>query len=91
MRVPERVLFICKNLKRAGFEAWLVGGAVRDSILGREAHDWDVATSARPEQVIRLFNHTIPTGIQHGTVTVMIDGDSFEVTTFRGEGTYSDG
>jgi tRNA nucleotidyltransferase (CCA-adding enzyme) len=91
MRVPERVLFICKTLKRSGFEAWLVGGAVRDSILGREAHDFDVATNARPDQVVKLFSHVIETGIQHGTVTVMIDDEGFEVTTFRGEGTYSDG
>lgn len=91
MQVPERVRFICSTLRRSGFEAWVVGGAVRDSILNREAHDFDVATNARPEQVTKMFSHVIETGIQHGTVTVMLDGDSFEVTTFRGEGTYSDG
>ena len=91
MQVPGRVLFICKTLKLAGFEAWVVGGAVRDSVLNREAHDFDVATDARPEEVVKLFSHVIETGIQHGTVTVMLDGVSYEVTTFRGEGTYSDG
>lgn len=64
---------------------------MRDSILNREAHDFDVATNARPEQVVKLFSHVIETGIQHGTVTVMLEGEAYEVTTFRGEGTYSDG
>ena len=64
---------------------------MRDSILGREAHDFDVATNALPDRVVRMFSHVIETGIQHGTVTVMIEGEGFEVTTFRGEGTYSDG
>jgi len=91
MKVPERVRFICSILNQAGFEAWVVGGAVRDSILGREAHDFDVATNALPDRVVRLFSRVIETGIQHGTVTVMIENEGFEVTTFRGEGTYSDG
>ena len=91
MKVPEKVCFICSTLKRAGFEAWLVGGSVRDSILGRGAHDFDLTTNARPKLIGGLFSHVIETGIQHGTVTVMIDGEGFEVTTFRGEGTYSDG
>ena len=91
MEVPEKVRFICNTLKRAGFEAWVVGGSVRDSILGKEAHDFDLTTNARPERISGLFSHVIETGIQHGTVTVMLDGESYEVTTFRGEGTYSDG
>lgn len=91
MQVPERVRFICSTLRRAGFEAWLVGGAVRDSILGRESHDFDITTNALPDRVVRMFSHVIETGIQHGTVTVMIEGEGFEVTTFRGEGAYSDG
>lgn len=64
---------------------------MRDSIIGREAHDFDVASNARPEQVVGLFDHVIETGIKHGTVTVLLGGEGFEVTTFRGEGTYSDG
>lgn len=91
MQVPERVRFICSTLRQAGFEAWVVGGAVRDSLLVREAHDFDVATNALPDRVVRLFSHVIETGMQHGTVTVMLEGEGFEVTTFRGEGTYSDG
>jgi tRNA nucleotidyltransferase (CCA-adding enzyme) len=91
MQVPEKVRFICNTLKRAGFEAWLVGGSVRDFLLGKEAHDFDLATNARPELISGLFSHVIETGIQHGTVTVMIEGEGFEVTTYRGEGTYLDG
>lgn len=64
---------------------------MRDSILGLEAHDFDISTNASPDRVVRLFSHVIKTGIQHGTVTVMVDGEGFEVTTFRGEGAYSDG
>jgi tRNA nucleotidyltransferase (CCA-adding enzyme) len=92
--VPATVREVCKVLTGAGHQAVTVGGAVRDALLGREPGDWDVATSARPEDVIDLFPRTIPTGLQHGTVTVMIKvgGDRLpvEVTTFRGEGAYSD-
>ena len=91
MQVPNKVLHICKKLRDYGYESWVVGGAVRDSLMGRDAHDWDICSNARPEQVIKLFFHVIETGIQHGTVTVMLDDEGFEVTTFRGEGTYSDG
>jgi tRNA nucleotidyltransferase (CCA-adding enzyme) len=91
MQVPEKVSFICNTLKQHGFEAWVVGGAVRDRLMGREAHDWDICSSARPEQAINLFSHVIPTGLKHGTITILLDGESFEVTTFRGEGAYSDG
>jgi tRNA nucleotidyltransferase (CCA-adding enzyme) len=90
VEVPEKVISICRRLSRSGYQGWLVGGAVRDSILGREPHDWDVATNARPEQVAKLF-HSVETGLKHGTLTVLVDGDSYEVTTFRGEGVYSDG
>jgi tRNA nucleotidyltransferase/poly(A) polymerase len=75
----------------SGKEVYLVGGAVRDLLLGREAVDWDLATNARPEEVIGLFKKVIPTGIQHGTVTVRYKGRSIEVTTFRTESGYSDG
>ncbi|HEY5945374.1 MAG TPA: hypothetical protein VIV40_07780 [Kofleriaceae bacterium] len=91
--VPPHVRDVCAKLTAAGFQSVTVGGAVRDALLGREPGDWDVATSARPEQVMVLFRHTIPTGLQHGTVTVVtgkgIDSH-VEVTTFRGEGAYSD-
>ena len=75
----------------AGKEAYLVGGAVRDLMLGRDSSDWDLATSARPEEVMRLFNKVIPTGIKHGTVTIRHKGASIEATTFRTESGYSDG
>ncbi|MDR2182460.1 MAG: polynucleotide adenylyltransferase, partial [Treponema sp.] len=75
----------------AGKQAYLVGGAVRDMLLGREAADWDLATDARPEEVTALFRRVIPTGVKHGTVTVRFKGRSCEVTTFRTEEGYSDG
>ena len=81
---------VIKRLKNAGFEAYFVGGAVRDFLLGENPHDFDVATSAEPEQVKGLFKRTVDTGIQHGTVLVLIDGAGVEVTTFRTESDYSD-
>ena len=80
-------------LHRAGFAAYAVGGCVRDSLLGLAPHDWDLCTAARPEQVMELFGEKqcIPTGLQHGTVTVKRDGRLYEITTFRTEGSYSDG
>lgn len=77
--------------ERAGFEAYLVGGAVRDMLRGKNASDWDIATNARPEQVQSLFRRVIPTGIEHGTLTVIFMGHHIEVTTFRSEHGYSDG
>jgi tRNA nucleotidyltransferase (CCA-adding enzyme) len=92
--VPDEVREACRILTDAGYQAVTVGGAVRDALLGRPAGDWDVATSARPEEVIARFPRTIPTGLQHGTVTVMVGKGErrigVEVTTFRGEGAYSD-
>lgn len=81
----------CEALWRAGFEAYPVGGCIRDLLLNRMPGDWDVTTSALPEQVISLFGHVIQTGVKHGTVTVVLDNESVEVTTFRGESGYSDG
>ena len=80
-------------LHRAGHQAYLVGGCVRDSLAGRTPQDWDICTSARPQQVLACFGEKrcIPTGLQHGTVTVKQDGGLYEVTTFRVEGDYSDG
>ena len=88
--VPAPVTRLCRELQAAGHEALVVGGAVRDVLLGRLAGDFDVATSATPDQVTALFRRVIPTGVQHGTVTVRQGGHSIEVTSFRGEGAYSD-
>ena len=90
-RVPEAVRACCAALWGAGEEACPVGGCVRDSLLGRTPEDWDVATSARPEVIQALFARTVPTGLRHGTVTVLLDGMAMEVTAFRREGGYSDG
>ncbi len=94
--IPDDVLAVCRKLRAAGHEAHLVGGGVRDMLLGRTAADFDVATDARPEAVIDLFGHSyaIPTGLKHGTVTVVTGASPprhVEVTTFRGEGEYLDG
>jgi tRNA nucleotidyltransferase (CCA-adding enzyme) len=90
---PAPVLDVLRTLADAGHRSWLVGGAVRDLLLHRPrtASDFDVATPARPEQVVRLFPRVIPTGVEHGTVTVLARGEAIEVTTFRGEGAYRDG
>ena len=89
--VPKPIADVCHVLHDVGHQAVVVGGCVRDSILGRQPHDWDVATSALPEQVQCLFNKTVPTGLRHGTITVLAGSDSVEVTTFRSDGEYSDG
>ncbi len=89
--VPERPASILRTLQEAGYEAYVVGGCVRDSILGRKPQDWDITTSARPEEVKALFRRTVDTGLQHGTVTVMIREEGFEVTTYRIDGDYEDG
>src|SRR5690606_23946008 len=92
---------IARELERHGERAWLVGGCVRDSLLaqleGRSppgawvTKDWDLATSAEPERVMRIFHRVVPTGIEHGTVTVMIGRTGYEVTTLRADASYSDG
>ncbi|MBI2892682.1 MAG: HD domain-containing protein [Deltaproteobacteria bacterium] len=89
--VPADVRALCARLAAAGKRGWIVGGCVRDLLLGRRVADWDIATSARPEEVIRIFRRVIPTGLKHGTVTVLERGRPYEVTTLRGEGAYSDG
>ena len=89
--VPQDVLGICRRLREKGRRGWIVGGCVRDLLRGQAANDWDVATDARPEEIVRYFRKVIPTGIQHGTVTVVIKGVHYEVSTLRGEGAYSDG
>ena len=88
--LPRKVLMIINNLQLHGYEAFAVGGCVRDSILARRPEDWDITTSARPEEIKKLFRRTVDTGIEHGTVTVLIGKDSFEVTTYRVDGAYED-
>ncbi len=91
LKLPAKVKYILDILHRNGYEAYAVGGCVRDSILARTPDDWDITTSARPEEVKDCFRRTIDTGIQHGTVTVMLEDDGFEVTTYRIDGEYTDG
>ena len=90
--LPPSVSFAIERLESAGFEAYAVGGCVRDSLLGREPNDWDITTSARPEQTAACFSdkRTIETGIQHGTLTVLVDGEPLEITTYRRDGDYVD-
>ncbi|NCC00476.1 MAG: CCA tRNA nucleotidyltransferase [Clostridia bacterium] len=90
MYIPEEAEIIIRELMAAGFEAYAVGGCVRDSILGRVPEDWDITTSARPEQVKKIFPRTVDTGIEHGTVTVLMEEGQFEVTTYRIDGEYED-
>lgn len=91
MNIPENIKEIMARLSGAGFEAWVVGGCVRDSLMGRSPKDWDVCTSARPEQVKAVLaeKRILDTGIKHGTVTVLTGDEACEVTTFRIDGTYS--
>ncbi len=102
--LPTTLIQVCQELRRYGYQAWLVGGAVRDLLMGRTPHDFDIATDAHPGQVVDVFNKyghalsfTVPTGEKHGTVTVFWknfltgQNDSYEVTTFRTDGNYSDG
>ncbi len=88
--LPKQVNRIIHTLQAEGYDAYAVGGCVRDCLLGRTPKDWDITTSARPEAVKTLFSHTIDTGIQHGTVTVMLDHVGYEVTTYRIDGEYED-
>ncbi len=90
IRIPAEVRGILMTLKRAGYEAYAVGGCVRDSLLGKKPLDWDICTSARPEQTQACFDHCVLTGVKYGTVTVLRGPKAYEITTFRGEGDYSD-
>lgn len=92
IELPGNVRFILHMLREAGHEAYVVGGCVRDSMMGRKPHDWDICTSAKPEQVIEIFNHykVIPTGLKHGTVTIMKNDNPYEITTYRVDGEYDD-
>ena len=91
IELPGKVSFIINNLIMHGYEAYAVGGCIRDAILAKNPEDWDITTSATPEEIKRLFRHTVDTGIEHGTVTVVLDKDTYEVTTYRVDGDYKDG
>ncbi len=91
IEMPTHVETIIQKLNEHGFEAYAVGGCVRDSLMGRIPMDWDITTSATPYEVKKIFSRTIDTGIQHGTVTIMIGKEGFEVTTYRVDGEYEDG
>lgn len=90
INLPEKVKTIIQTIEASGHEAYAVGGCVRDSVLGRDPEDWDITTSATPAEVKSLFRRTFNTGLQHGTVTVLLDGEGFEVTTYRIDGIYED-
>lgn len=95
IKVPEEPSYIVEVLEENGFKAYVVGGCVRDSLLLKEPNDWDITTSAKPEDMIKIFesrgHKVIPTGLKHGTVTLMIKDTGYEITTFRIDGEYSDG
>lgn len=93
IKIPEKVKILLDRLETFGYEAFVVGGCVRDSLIGCVPNDWDICTCALPEETIRLFSdfRVIETGLQHGTVTVLVDGEAFEITTYRIDGDYSDG
>jgi tRNA nucleotidyltransferase (CCA-adding enzyme) len=93
INIPKDVLYILEQLNKYGYESYIVGGCLRDALLGREPHDYDITTSATPLRVMEIFEdeYIIPTGLQHGTVTIMLNGVGYEVTTFRKDGEYSDG
>ena len=89
--VPKDVFTITEKLGASGKRSWIVGGCVRDALLGKAPADWDVATDARPDELVKIFPRAIPTGLEHGTVTVVMNKQHYEVTTLRGEGAYTDG
>lgn len=89
-KIPQEALVIINTLEEAGYEAYVVGGCVRDLLMNRKPNDWDITTSAKPEQVKEVFERTYDTGIEHGTVTVILDIEHYEVTTYRIEGQYKD-
>lgn len=90
LKIPEKVKKIINILEENGKEAYAVGGCVRDSVLGRIPNDWDITTSATPREIKKIFKRTVDTGIAHGTVTVLMEGEGFEVTTYRVDGEYED-
>lgn len=90
IQLPQKVSYIIDKLGGHGYDAYAVGGCIRDSLLGRTPNDWDITTAAMPQQVKEIFDKTFDTGIQHGTVTVLLGGEGFEVTTYRIDGEYED-
>ena len=92
-KLSKKVTLAMEKLEDAGFEAYLVGGSLRDILMGREVHDFDITSSAKPEEVMEVFSDfkVIPTGLKHGTVTVLVEDEPLEITTFRSESGYSDG
>lgn len=93
MNLPKDVQFILNTLNNKGFESYVVGGCVRDSLLGKRPKDWDICTNAKPEETMNVFKefNIIPTGLQHGTITVILNNEGYEITTYRVDGEYSDG
>ncbi|MBQ1279105.1 MAG: polynucleotide adenylyltransferase, partial [Clostridia bacterium] len=88
--LPKSINYVLDTLHKAGFKAYIVGGCVRDILCEKTPNDFDITTSALPENIKKLFSKTVETGIKHGTVTVIVDGAQIEVTTFRTEGKYID-
>ena len=88
---PKDLINICKKIKKAGFQCYIVGGGIRDVLLGKKVTNWDLTTDARPEQISKLFKKVIPTGIKYGTVTVLIKKFPYEITAFRSDEKYVDG
>ena len=91
IQIPDDVKVIITMIEHSGHEAYVVGGCVRDILMGREPDDWDITTSATPDEIKRIFVKTVDTGIKHGTVTVIMRGNGYEVTTYRVDGDYADG
>ncbi len=89
--VRKTILKLIHKFREHGYECYLIGGSVRDLILGNEVYDYDFATNARPDEMMKIFRKTIPTGIKHGTVSILMDSLQFEITTYRSDGTYIDG
>lgn len=90
IKMPEGVKQIIETLNKNGYEAFAVGGCIRDSVMGRNPHDWDITTSAKPHEVKKLFRRSVDTGIEHGTVTILLPDGAYEVTTYRIDGEYID-
>ena len=92
IKMPDEAEYIINTLQQNGFDAYVVGGCVRDSLLGKNPKDWDICTPALPDQTKKIFEncHVIETGLQHGTLTIMLNHKPFEVTTYRVDGKYKD-
>ena len=92
IHIPEKVALILETINQDGYESFIVGGCVRDSLLGKTPVDWDITTNAKPERILKIFENrgyrVIPTGLQHGTVTLVLEGEHYEITTYRIDGEY---